>query len=56
MANEVGEQEAGVKRLFTDELTFPYELWLTAHRELRTSRRIRRVYDFLSDELAELKF
>ena len=29
-------------------------VWLVAHRELRTSRRIRVVYDLLSDELAKL--
>ena len=27
------------------------ELWLVAHRELRTSRRIRRVFDFLATEV-----
>jgi hypothetical protein len=26
-------------------------IWLTSHAELRTSRRVRRVYDFLCDEL-----
>ncbi len=51
MANEVGEIEPRVKRVLPRKLAFPYELWLTSHRELRTNRRIRRVYDFLSDEL-----
>ncbi len=51
MANEVGEVEHRVKRILPRKLAFPYELWLTSHRELRTNRRIRRVYDFLSDEL-----
>jgi len=27
-------------------------VWLTVHRELRTSARIRAVYDFLADEVA----
>jgi DNA-binding transcriptional LysR family regulator len=29
-------------------------LWLASHQELRTSRRIRRVVDFLADEIAVL--
>jgi hypothetical protein len=28
-------------------------VWLTVHRELRTSARIRAVYDFLADEVGE---
>jgi len=51
MANEVGEHETTVQRILPSKLAFPYELWLTSHRELRTSLRIRRVYDFLSEEL-----
>ena len=27
----------------------PLPMWLAVHREIRTSRRIREVYDFLSD-------
>lgn len=30
----------------------PLEFWLTAHIELRTSPRIRRVYDFLAEQIA----
>jgi len=26
----------------------PLPIWLTVHREIRTSRRIREVYDFLA--------
>lgn len=33
-----------------DPLIFP--VWLTAHRELNTSRRVRMVFDFLAHELA----
>jgi hypothetical protein len=28
-------------------------VWLTVHRELRTSARIRAVYDFLADEVGQ---
>ncbi len=34
------------------ELPVPkLDAWLAVHRELRSSRRIRRVYDFLADAL-----
>lgn len=31
----------------------PLPVWLTVHREIRTSRRIRAVYDFLGDAVAQ---
>ena len=48
---QIGDAEPGVERVLPDlePLTFP--IWLVAHRELNTSRRIRRVYDFLIEEL-----
>jgi hypothetical protein len=30
-----------------------FPVWLTVHRELRTSARIRAVYDFLADEVGQ---
>ncbi|MEO9865475.1 MAG: LysR family transcriptional regulator [Yoonia sp.] len=47
----IGDAEPAVVRVLPDlePLTFP--IWLVAHRELTTSRRIRRVYDFLVAEL-----
>ena len=47
----IGDAEPAVVRVLPDlePLTFP--IWLVAHRELTTSRRIRRVYDFLVEEL-----
>ena len=53
MANEVGLYDDQVVRILPTEIMFPYELWLTAHRELRTSLRIRRVFDFLAAELSD---
>ena len=36
------------------QLALPeFPVWLTVHRELRTSARIRAVYDFLADEVGE---
>lgn len=48
---QIGDAEPDVVRVLPDlePLTFP--IWLVAHRELTTSRRIRRVYDFLVEEL-----
>lgn len=47
----IGDKEPDVRRVLPDlePLTFP--IWLVAHRELTTSRRIRMVYDFLANEL-----
>ncbi len=43
----------GVKHLLP-ELPIPgLPMWLAAHRELRTSMRVRRVYDFLGDRLKD---
>ena len=33
---------------------FPFDLWLVAHREVKSSRRIRVVYDFLAREIEAL--
>lgn len=44
--------EGEVERVLPQLGSFSTELWLVTHRELRTSRRIRYVFDFLSDELA----
>ena len=51
MPEEIGDAEPLVQRVLPDfpSLTFP--IWLTTHRELRTNRRIRIVFDLLSKEL-----
>ena len=48
----IGDKEPLVQRAVPDlkPLTFP--IWLVAHRELRTSRRIRTVFDLLEQELS----
>lgn len=51
VTEEIGDQEPLVQRVADDNVFFPVELWLTAHREVRTSRRIRTVFDFLDSEL-----
>jgi DNA-binding transcriptional LysR family regulator len=48
----IGDREPLVRRAIPDlGLTFP--VWLVAHRELNTSRRIRIVYDLLAEELSQ---
>ena len=51
MPEHIGDAEQKVVRVLPESEPFTVELWLVAHRELRTSRRIRRVFDFLAEEL-----
>jgi DNA-binding transcriptional LysR family regulator len=44
----------GLVRLLPDFYPPPLEVWLTTHRELFTSRRIRAIYDALSEGLGRL--
>ena len=53
MPLEMGDAEPQVKRVLPNMEPFKAETWLVAHRELRTSRRIRTVFDFLAAELGE---
>jgi hypothetical protein len=41
----------GIVKLLPDLLVPPLEVWLTTHRELFTSRRIRAIYDRLGETL-----
>ena len=50
---EVADTAAGVERAFPDLAPIEVPIWLVAHRELRTNRRIRIVFDILSHSLAE---
>ena len=47
----VAEAEPGVRAAFPGLTPVPVENWLVAHRELKTSRRVRVVFDFLVGEL-----
>lgn len=54
MMQEVGDPEPAVVRVLPDlGAPFSFPTWLTTHRELKTSRRIRVVYDFLAEALRE---
>ena len=50
MMEEIGDREPLVRRVLPEKaLSIP--VWLVCHRELRTSRRIRLVFDRLAEEL-----
>jgi DNA-binding transcriptional LysR family regulator len=54
MMEEIGDAEPRMRRVFPGLPPLPIPIWLVCHRELRTSRKIRRVYDLLAEELQRL--
>lgn len=54
MMEEIGDAEPRVRRVLPTLPPLPIPMWLVCHRELRTSRRIRLVYDVLAAELGRL--
>jgi len=53
MADQVAAQNPNIERILPDMEPIVFPLWLTTHRELHTSRRIRLVYDLLADFLSK---
>ncbi|WP_428265063.1 LysR family transcriptional regulator [Haliangium sp.] len=51
MMEEVGDREPRVRRALPEFPGVPFATWLTSHRELETSRRIRVVFDLLVERL-----
>jgi len=51
MPEEIGDAEALVVQALPTLKPIEFPIWLTAHRELNTSRRIRMVFDLLAKEL-----
>ena len=47
----IGDADPSVRRVLPDLGPLVFPIWLVAHRELTTNRRIRMVYDFLAMEL-----
>ncbi len=45
----IGDTEPRVERAFPDLAPIPIPMWLTSHREVRTSRRVRVVFDAILD-------
>ncbi|MFT6308427.1 MAG: DNA-binding transcriptional LysR family regulator [Patiriisocius sp.] len=54
MMEVVGDNEPLVERVLPDSEAIVFPIWLVAHQQLRSSKRIRAVFDLLSDSLAEL--
>jgi DNA-binding transcriptional LysR family regulator len=50
---DLGSTEKLVERVLPDVKPISFPIWLTSHRELRTSKRIRLVFDFIANELSE---
>lgn len=51
MLREIAERTPGIIRLLPDLPGTPVPVWLVSHRELRTSRRVRVVFEILAEEL-----
>ena len=49
----IGDADPGVVRVLPDMEPLIFPIWLVAHRELNTSRRIRIVFDLLAEGLAK---
>lgn len=54
MLSQVADAEPGVQQAAPWLPAFEIEVWLVAHRELNTSRRVRLVFDFLAKELENM--
>lgn len=52
MSDEVAARVPGMERLFPGMEPIKFPIWLTTHRELHTSRRIRLVFDILAAHFA----
>jgi DNA-binding transcriptional LysR family regulator len=51
MMEQIGDAEPRVVRAFPELPPYPVPLWLVSHREVRTSRRVRVVFDLLAQGL-----
>ena len=54
MLTRIGDAEPLVRRAAPWLEPFRFESWLVSHRELKTSRRVRLVFDWLTEELRRL--
>jgi DNA-binding transcriptional LysR family regulator len=50
----MGDADPLLRRVLPDQPRFDYPVWLVAHRELRTSPRVRLVWDLLAEMLPSL--
>ncbi|HEX8704914.1 MAG TPA: LysR family transcriptional regulator [Myxococcaceae bacterium] len=47
----LGRREESLVQVLADEFSYPLDLWVVMHENLRTSRRMRLAYDHLAEEL-----
>lgn len=52
MIESVGDAEPAVRRVLPDLPALPIPMWLTSHRGLRNTRRLRVVFDLLAEALS----
>jgi DNA-binding transcriptional LysR family regulator len=52
MLEPIASRMTGVRRLFPDRPGAEVPVWLVCHRELKSTRRVRLVFDILADELS----
>ncbi|MFK7855873.1 MAG: LysR family transcriptional regulator [Granulosicoccus sp.] len=52
MPEMIGDKETTLRRAFPDLAPFIFPIWLVSHRELKSSRRVRIVFDLLAKELS----
>lgn len=50
----LGDRDPGLARVLPNEEPIRFPVWLVAHRELQTSRRVRLVFDLLAKEIPSL--
>ena len=51
MPEEIGDVESLVQQVLPDLDPIDFPIWLTTHRELKTSKRVKIVFDLLAEEL-----
>ena len=51
----IGDESNVLEAVLPHELSIPIPVWLTSHRELRESKRIRLVYDILIDVIRGIR-
>lgn len=54
MMREIADRTSGVVQLFPEAAPIEVPVWLVTHRELRTSRRIRAVFDVLAEAFSNI--
>ena len=54
MMEVVGDNEPLLERVLPDSASIVFPIWLVAHKQLKSSKRIRAVFDVLSESLKEL--